>query len=54
MKDLPSHQSAVLAAHARYSLALIAKDEHAARLLEIMRELESAEGELRALARRGK
>ena len=52
MKDLPSHQAAVLAAHARYSLALSAKDEHEKQLTEIMRELESAEGELRALARR--
>ena len=51
---LPEHQAAVLAAHARYSLALLARDEHDKRGVEINAEITAAEGELRALARRGK
>lgn len=46
------YDRAVLAAHARYSIALAAKDEHERRAANINRELEAAEAELRALARR--
>lgn len=48
----PEHDAAVLSAHARYSLALSAKDEHAKRAADIDRELEAAKAELTALARR--
>lgn len=46
------HEAAVLTAHARYASALNAMDEHLARGVEIARELEGAEAELRVLARR--
>jgi len=50
----PEYEAAVIAAHARYSLALSAKDEHESRTVAINGELRDAEGELRALARRAK
>lgn len=46
------HSDAVIAAHMRYAAALRAKDEILAHLAAVTAELESAEGELRALARR--
>jgi hypothetical protein len=48
----PEHEKAILAAHARYSLALSALDEHNQRTTKLADELLAAEGELRALARR--
>jgi hypothetical protein len=48
----PEHDAAVLAAHARYSLALAALDEHQHRAKKLADELLAAENELRALARR--
>lgn len=53
MIDPESKRStAILTAHARYALALLAKDEIEQVRLDIDRELASAEAELRALARR--
>ncbi len=49
---LHDHQAAVLEAHARYSLALSARDEHDRKGVAIDTELKSAEAALRALARR--
>lgn len=54
MKTLHDHQAAVLEAHARYAMALRAKDAVEAHRMDIDRELQSAEAELRALARRTK
>jgi hypothetical protein len=49
---LPEHQAAVLSAHARYSIALSARDEHDKHRARIDAELAEAENALRALARR--
>lgn len=46
------HDEAVLEAHARWSRWLAMRDAHDARREEINRELEAADAELRALARR--
>ena len=48
----PEHERAVLAAHARYSLALAAMEEHRQRAARLEEELRSALAELTALARR--
>lgn len=48
----PDHDRAVLNAHARYSLALSALDEHRARGQKLEDELKTAMAELTALARR--
>lgn len=46
------HEEAVLAAHARYTAALSALDEHRARGAKLEEELRSAVAEWTALARR--
>lgn len=47
----PDHERAVLKAHARLALALSALDEHDRVGVKITKELQSAEAEIRALAR---
>jgi len=48
----PEHDRAVLAAHARYSLALSVLEGHRLHEAKLEEEVKSAEAELRALARR--
>lgn len=45
------HDELVLAAHFRFAQALMAKDDHEARGRKIDQQLQSAEAELRNLAR---